>query len=284
MKKILYFLTTLFLFSCSTSSDVVSHNLLQKRKYNKGYFYKKHQNSKTEFHNSNNSDAIIFKPSISNLLLNEQIVTNNSKSLLTASAKSNFSKTDIVEESLIKLKKIKINQKKINKLLKIINKKTQKNNPILTQLISPCDVVIMMDGSEVTAKILEITPYEIKYKNCDNLEGPTFTKSLSTVFKIKYANGTSQMMNNTQDNYTDDSDILGLGLEEGEKSQSIAIALWFFLGVVGVHRFYLGHIGLGVLYLLTFGLCGVGWLIDGILFLTGDLKPANGKAYGEKII
>jgi TM2 domain-containing membrane protein YozV len=92
------------------------------------------------------------------------------------------------------------------------------------------------------------------------------------------------MMNNTQDNYTDDSDILGLGLEEGEKSQSIAIALWFFLGVVGVHRFYLGHIGLGVLYLLTFGLCGVGWLIDGILFLTGDLKPANGKAYGEKII
>ena len=69
MKKILYFLITLFLFSCSTSSEVVSHNLIQKRKYNKGYFYKKHQNSKTEFHNSNNSDSIIFKPSISNLLL-----------------------------------------------------------------------------------------------------------------------------------------------------------------------------------------------------------------------
>jgi len=284
MKKILYFLITLFLFSCSTSSDVVSHNLIQKRKYNKGYFYKKHQNSKTDYHNSNNSDAIIFKPSMSNLLLNEQIATNNSNSLLTASAESNISKTEIIEESLIKLKKIKINQKKINKLLKRINKKTQNNNPILSQLISPCDVVIMMDGSEVTAKILEITPYEIKYKNCNNLEGPTFTKSLSTVFKIKYANGTSQMMNNTQNNYADDNDILGLGLEEGEKSQSIAIALWFFLGIIGVHRFYLGHIGLGVLYLLTFGLCGVGWLIDGILFLTGDLKPANGKAYGEKII
>ena len=68
------------------------------------------------------------------------------------------------------------------------------------------------------------------------------------------------------------------------KWRVISSSLWFFLGVVGVHRFYLGHIGLGVLYLLTFGLCGVGWLIDGILFLTGDLKPANGKAYGEKII
>jgi len=278
MKKILYFLTTLFLFSCSTSSDVVSHNLLQKRKYNKGYFYKKHQNSKTEFHNSNNSDAIIFKPSISNLLLNEQIVTNNSKSLLTASAKSNFSKTDIVEESLIKLKKIKINQKKINKLLKIINKKTQKNNPILTQQISPCDILIMMDGSEISAKILEITPYEVKYKNCDNLEGPTFTKSLSTVFKIKYANGTSQMMNNTQDNYTDDNDFLGLGLTEG-KSQEIALGLFAFclIGVFGVYRMYLGYWGLGILHFLTAGFCFIGTIIDLVKILDGSLKPKGGE-------
>lgn len=278
MKKILYFLVTLFLFSCSTSSDVVSHNLLQKRKYNKGYFYKKHQNSKTDYHNSNKSDAIIFKPSMSNLLLNEQIATNNSNSLLTASTESNISKTEIIEESLIKLKKIKINQKKISKLLKRINKKTQNNNPILSQLISPCDVVIMMDGSEVTAKILEITPYEIKYKNCDNLEGPTFTKSLSTVFKIKYANGTSQMMNNTQDNYTEDSDILGLGLTDG-KSQEIALALFGFclIGFFGIHRMYLGYWGLGILHLLTAGFCFIGTIVDLVKILDGSLKPKNGE-------
>lgn len=35
-----------------------------------------------------------------------------------------------------------------------------------------------------------------------------------------------------------------------------------FFGYLGVHRFYLGHIGMGVLYLLTFGLLGIGAIVD----------------------
>lgn len=35
-----------------------------------------------------------------------------------------------------------------------------------------------------------------------------------------------------------------------------------FLGVSGVHRFYLGQSGMGILYLLTAGLCGIGTIID----------------------
>ncbi|MSP57974.1 MAG: TM2 domain-containing protein [Flavobacteriaceae bacterium] len=62
----------------------------------------------------------------------------------------------------------------------------------------------------------------------------------------------------------------------GDRSLIVAVLLWFFLGLLGIHRFYIGHIGMGVLYLLTGGLCGIGWLIDGILFLTGGLKPRNG--------
>lgn len=51
------------------------------------------------------------------------------------------------------------------------------------------------------------------------------------------------------------------------KSKGIAYLLWFFLGIIGGHRFYLGKIGTGILYLCTFGFAGIGWIID--LFTLG---------------
>jgi len=51
------------------------------------------------------------------------------------------------------------------------------------------------------------------------------------------------------------------------KSKTVAFLLWFFLGIFSAHRFYLGKIGSGILYLLTFQLLGFGWIID--LFLLG---------------
>jgi len=53
------------------------------------------------------------------------------------------------------------------------------------------------------------------------------------------------------------------------KDMLVAYALWFFLGFFGAHRFYLNHIGVGIVYLLTFGLFGFGWLLD--LFLIPGL-------------
>lgn len=35
-----------------------------------------------------------------------------------------------------------------------------------------------------------------------------------------------------------------------------------FLGFFGIHKFMAGKVGLGVLYLFTFGLFGIGWLVD----------------------
>ncbi len=280
MNKIIYALIFLLFVSCSTSLDVVSHNFFQKRKYTKGYFLKKQHKLKNDNPYSESNSFLEI-----NALVNENLLSNNDTPNMYANSETDFSA--LIINNLEKFTKpySKFKERKINAISKRFTKKIKKNYSRINQLVASCDVLIMMDGSEITAKILEITPYEIKYKNCDNLDGPTFTKSLSTVFKIKYANGTSQVMNNPQQyNSNNSNDALGLGLEEGEKSQSIAIALWFFLGIIGVHRFYLGHIGLGVLYLLTGGLCGIGWLIDGILFLTGDLKPADGKDYGEKII
>lgn len=45
------------------------------------------------------------------------------------------------------------------------------------------------------------------------------------------------------------------------------VLLTFFLGVLGVHRFMRGQVGLGILYILTAGLAGIGVLIDFIISL-----------------
>jgi hypothetical protein len=63
----------------------------------------------------------------------------------------------------------------------------------------------------------------------------------------------------------------------GGKSQIVALLLAILLGLLGVHRFYLGYTGMGVLYLLTAGLFGIGWLIDIILLIIPNGLTPKGK-------
>ena len=51
------------------------------------------------------------------------------------------------------------------------------------------DNIILKDGNEIAAKIIEINIDDIKYKRYTNLEGPLYTKNIDDVFMIKYENG-----------------------------------------------------------------------------------------------
>lgn len=41
-----------------------------------------------------------------------------------------------------------------------------------------------------------------------------------------------------------------------------AYVIWFFFGIHGLHRFYVGYNRIGLLYFFTFGVLGLGWLVD----------------------
>lgn len=60
------------------------------------------------------------------------------------------------------------------------------------------------------------------------------------------------------------------------KSKGTAAVLCFFLGYLGIHRFYVGKIGTGILWLLTLGFFGLGEVIDFIMILCGSFKDKDG--------
>ena len=51
------------------------------------------------------------------------------------------------------------------------------------------------------------------------------------------------------------------------RNKWVAFLLCLFLGYVGAHKFYEGKVGMGILYIITFGLFGIGWFIDCISLL-----------------
>ncbi|MEA5060440.1 hypothetical protein SDC9_186328 [bioreactor metagenome] len=65
------------------------------------------------------------------------------------------------------------------------------------------------------------------------------------------------------------------------KSKTTALILSILLGEIGVDRFYLGYVGLGILKLITVGGFGIWWLIDIIMIATGKMTDKAGNALAD---
>jgi len=66
------------------------------------------------------------------------------------------------------------------------------------------------------------------------------------------------------------------GVPTSSKSRVVAAILSFFLGWIGIHRFYVGKIGTGIIWFITAGCFGIGNIIDFFMILFGTFKDKDG--------
>ena len=64
-----------------------------------------------------------------------------------------------------------------------------------------------------------------------------------------------------------------------DKDWPSTLLISFFVGWFGIDRFYLGYTGLGILKLITFGGCGIWYLVDLILIAMGKLDDSEGRPF-----
>ncbi len=98
------------------------------------------------------------------------------------------------------------------------------------------------------------------------------TNKNKVVKKSKVQNKGQDINININTNSSDTSSNYSNGKQVVERNHLTALLLSIFLGWLGIDRFYVNHIGLGLLKLFTFGGLGVWWLIDIIMFATKNVR------------
>lgn len=65
--------------------------------------------------------------------------------------------------------------------------------------------------------------------------------------------------------------------DKSTKDWLVTLLLCFFVGCLGIHRFYAGKTGTGIIQLITCGGCGIWTLIDFIFICMGKFTDSEGK-------
>jgi TM2 domain-containing membrane protein YozV len=63
-----------------------------------------------------------------------------------------------------------------------------------------------------------------------------------------------------------------VAVNPSDRSRLAALLLWVVLGWLGAHRFYVGKVGTGVLWLFSLGFLGIGVIYDLVLIATGEFR------------
>ncbi len=89
---------------------------------------------------------------------------------------------------------------------------------------------------------------------------------------LNVSNTNSNTNNNTNLNSNRNSNTnfnaAGMAYMNRPRNKWAAFIICLFFGYFGAHKFYEGKITMGVIYLLTCGLCGIGWIVDIIIILS----------------
>ena len=82
---------------------------------------------------------------------------------------------------------------------------------------------------------------------------------------------------NTNENInTNANNGIGFGPRKS-KTTALILCLVGFLGIACLHRMYVGKVGSGILHLFTYGICGIGTVIDLISILSGGFRDSYGQ-------
>ena len=80
------------------------------------------------------------------------------------------------------------------------------------------------------------------------------------------------VINNANTNSNVNTNNNSGGMMYPYKSKVTALLLCIFVGFLGAHRFYVGKIGTGIIWLCTFGLGGIGVIFDLIMIILGSFR------------
>ena len=111
------------------------------------------------------------------------------------------------------------------------------------------------------------------------VKGRMYCKAdIGNVFdEAKQSGGGQPVINITNTNTNENTNMGFAGAPRKSKMVALILCIIGFFGLGGLHRLYVGKVGSGILYLFTYGICGIGTIVDLISIISGGFRDSYGQ-------